>query len=310
MSIPLTEIACVIDKSGSMASLQSDAIGGFNHFLEDQKKLPGDAKLTLILFDHEITLVANGEKIQTIQPLDKSTYVPKGGTALLDAIGETIERIEGRFKETPETEKPQKVIIAILTDGEENSSSQYSQQQIFEEIKKKQEKEGWEFLFLGANQDAFSVAGKMSISAKNSATYETTSVGIKDAYNIISQKVTDCRTGIYKSPLIHSEDPSEEEPKIIIPVEEFAKVALEKKSSITIEANELNKIIQNLILAMQKIDSKRSLNSMFDEVMERMKISCDQCAYQFPPNSIPDKCKKCDQTALKLTFYLFKATQD
>jgi uncharacterized protein YegL len=117
----LTELVFILDRSGSMGTMAKEAIGGFNAFLEEQKKLPGEAKLTLALFDHQYSLVCNGKDIKDVEPLDDKTYVPRGTTALLDAIGRTIDDVGSRLSATTEAERPSKILVAILTDGQENA---------------------------------------------------------------------------------------------------------------------------------------------------------------------------------------------
>jgi uncharacterized protein YegL len=116
----------VLDRSGSMVDMATEAIGGFNSFLEDQQKAPGHAKLTLVLFDHEYIVAQDGRPVLKVEKLDTNSYQPRGRTALLDAIGRTILTVGERLDHTPEQERPDKVVIAILTDGLENASEQFS----------------------------------------------------------------------------------------------------------------------------------------------------------------------------------------
>jgi uncharacterized protein YegL len=172
-----TEIAFILDRSGSMESMTHAAISGFNEFLKAQQATLDDhgqpipATFTLILFDHEYLAVHNRQDIQTARPMNLETYVPRGNTALLDAIGRTIDHIGSELAATPEAERPAKVIIAILTDGEENSSRQFSMEDINRRITHQTEKYQWEFMFLGANQDAIATAARMGIHARHAATF-------------------------------------------------------------------------------------------------------------------------------------------
>jgi len=127
----LCEIGFVLDRSGSMNAMKEEAIGGINAFLESQQKLPGEARLTLVLFDHEYIVTYDGVPIKDVPPLDSHSYVPRGTTALLDAIGRTINTIGERLDKTPEPERPGKVIVAILTDGLENASQEFKRKEIF-----------------------------------------------------------------------------------------------------------------------------------------------------------------------------------
>ena len=131
----LTEIISIVDRSGSMQSILDDAIGGFNTFLAAQQRQPGEAKLSLILFDHEYQVVHQAVDIQQVEPLNQDTYVPRGSTALLDAVGKTIDAVGERLAATAESERPSQVIVSILTDGYENASQTYSKPKVAEMIK-------------------------------------------------------------------------------------------------------------------------------------------------------------------------------
>lgn len=181
-----THIAIVLDRSGSMNSVKSDTIGGFNHFLNDQKQAPGEATLTLAQFDHVYEVVHDHVEIHCVPPLDDRTYQPRAGTALLDAIGRTIDSLGARLAAMPEQDRPGKVICVILTDGMENASRQYSSEKVFEMIGHQQEKYGWEFVFLGANQDAIATAARMGIHAGSSLTYAASSEGTTSAWMSLS----------------------------------------------------------------------------------------------------------------------------
>ena len=188
MRADLTEIAFVLDRSGSMNPIADDAIGGFNTFLKDQQALPGQARLTLVLFDHEYLVVHNSVDIQAVGPLDSNTYVPRGMTALLDAVGRTIDDTGARLAATPEEQRPAKVIVAILTDGQENASRDYTFAKVSGMIKHQQEKYSWEFIFLAANQDAIAAAGALSIHAKDAIAFQPTGQGIRDANAALSSR--------------------------------------------------------------------------------------------------------------------------
>ena len=145
--------------------MAKEAIGGFNGFLESQQKLPGDARFTLVLFDHEYIVKYDERPIKDVPPLDEHTYVPRGTTALLDAIGRTIKTIGERLDKTPEPERTGKVIVAILNDGLENASQEFKPKQIRSMIEHQREKYAWEFIYLGANQDAIMVGETMGIAS-------------------------------------------------------------------------------------------------------------------------------------------------
>ncbi len=177
MNTDLTELAFILDRSGSMSSLASSAIEGFNHFLHEQQNAPGLARLTVVLFDDEYLVPAQSLPIVEVLPLDATSYVPRNNTALLDAIGRTIDELGARLHQTPEADRPGKVIIAILTDGLENASEHYTWGDVAKRIKHQTQTYQWEFLFLAANQDAIATAGQLHIAAENAATYQADGVG-------------------------------------------------------------------------------------------------------------------------------------
>jgi uncharacterized protein YegL len=191
----LTEIALVLDRSGSMASMAKEAIGGFNSFLESQQKASGQAKLTLVLFDHEYIVAQDGRPVQHVQKLDTRSYQPRGNTALLDAIGRTIKTVGERLDHTPEQERPGKVLIVILTDGLENASKEFSLKQINQMIQHQREVYSWEFIFLGAGQDAIQVANSLGISAASAVQFSGTPEGTEQAFEAIAQTSVAYRTG-------------------------------------------------------------------------------------------------------------------
>jgi len=189
MNVDLVEIACVVDRSGSMASICSDAIGGFNSFLASQKAQPGVTRFTLVLFDNEYQVVHTGTDIQFVADLNTTTFVPRGSTALLDAIGKTIDDIGNRLSQTPESERPGKVILAILTDGEENASVTYTPKKVEEMIRNQQEKYKWDVVFLAANQDAIKAAKKLAIPEENAYNFEPSAEGVKMAFGALNANV-------------------------------------------------------------------------------------------------------------------------
>lgn len=193
MNNDLVEIACVVDRSGSMQAIVSDAIGGFNSFLESQKGEPGAARLTLVLFDHEYQLAHAAVDIQKVPPLNDGTYEPRGTTALLDAVGRTIDDIGKRLAATPEAERPHKVIFAILTDGLENASRDYTYEKVASMIEHQRKVYGWEFLFLAANQDAIAAAGQLSIQAQDAVSFDATGEGVQQAYAAMSYSISERR---------------------------------------------------------------------------------------------------------------------
>ena len=189
-----TDITIILDRSGSMESIRGDTIGGFNRFLEDQQKAPGSATITLRQFDTEHDVIIDAADIASAKPLDRSTFVPRGSTALLDAIGMGIEATGKRLSAIPEDKRPAKVVFVIVTDGQENASKQFKIEKINEMITLQRGTYKWEFVFLGANQDAIATAAKMGVSAANSMTYAANSQGTSKAFAATSANLTSLRS--------------------------------------------------------------------------------------------------------------------
>jgi hypothetical protein len=206
----LIDITFVLDRSGSMSSCKDDTIGGFNSYISSQKDLKeGQVLFTLVQFDHEYDVVHRAKKVSDIPELNLMTFYPRGNTALLDAIGRSIEEAGQRFSKMKEEDKPEKVIFVILTDGQENSSKEYNIKQINEMISHQQSKYSWEFIFLGANQDAISTGCSLGISVGKSMTYSQTSIGTKAVFDSISRITTN-----YRGKKYDKTDFSEEERKL------------------------------------------------------------------------------------------------
>lgn len=163
MKKDLTELIVVLDESGSMGSVRNDTIGGFNTFLETHQKLPGEAKLTLVKFHTLTSILYDGVNVKEIKPLDNTTYFPGGGTALFDAVGKSIDIVSKRIQNSSDEEVPEKVIFLVLTDGEENSSKEYAKDKVFANIENMKKNFNWEFLFIGANQDAWTAGSSIGI---------------------------------------------------------------------------------------------------------------------------------------------------
>lgn len=178
------EIVAIVDRSGSMQSIATDAIGGFNKFLDDQKKQPGEATLTLCLFDHEHLYPYNNQPLPFVAPLTSTTYQPRGNTALYDAIGRTLSQLLAR--------SPERAIVVILTDGYENASTEYNQASV-KALITQAEARGWQVHYLGANQDAFAVGAAMG-SVRNT-TYTATGAGVRGAYASASLCTANYRVG-------------------------------------------------------------------------------------------------------------------
>jgi uncharacterized protein YegL len=189
-----TEIAFILDRSGSMQSISETAVAGFNELLGQQQKEHAQTpvRMSLVLFNTDYEVPFASVPAPELPRLDMKTYAPDGGTALLDAIGRTIDETGARLAAMPEAERPGKVIIAILTDGEENSSREYSAAHIADLIEAKKER-GWQFVFLAANQDAIATASALSIDAADALNFTCNEAGTADAFMEMSAKVSEKR---------------------------------------------------------------------------------------------------------------------
>lgn len=184
MRSDLTDITLVVDRSGSMSSVQDDAEGGVNSFIEEQAKEPGEALLTLVQFDTEYEFLHKGTDIKDVP---KYELHPRGMTALLDAVGRAINETGERLANMDEQDRPGLVIFVVMTDGHENSSREFSKAQVKEMIECQQNEYSWHFTFLGANQDAFAEAGGLGVRAAGVANYAMDKVTA--AYRGTSNKV-------------------------------------------------------------------------------------------------------------------------
>ena len=194
----LTEIVFVLNRSGSMTPLEEDTIGGFNEFIEKQRKIEGEAYITTVLFDTSYQVLHEHVALDEVKPLTKDDYSARGGTALLDAVGRTIDNLGVCLSNTPEEERPEHVIFVITTDGEENSSMSYSLQKVREMIAHQQEKYSWQFIFLGANMDAVSEAGKLGICASHAANFTPSHSGVRNMYSrALNDVVYSARIGFF-----------------------------------------------------------------------------------------------------------------
>lgn len=193
MNPNLTEIICVLDASGSMMPLRSDTIGGYNALLEQQKSEPGDAFVTTVLFNSTLETIHDHVLIYDVPPLTEKDYCPSGMTALLDAVGYTIEKVGKRLAATPENDRPANIIFVITTDGAENVSHLYSLSQIKEMIEHQQSKYAWQFLFIGAGIDAYQASSSIGINAAHTASYDASLDGINMVYTAASKGISSIR---------------------------------------------------------------------------------------------------------------------
>jgi hypothetical protein len=192
----LTSINVIIDESGSMDHLASDTIGSFNTFLADQKLAPGEAVFTLCTFSSDYRLVHDFVQLAGVPALDNKTYRPGGMTALLDAMGTTMNSVGAKLAAMPEEERPSKVIFMIITDGQENSSHRFTRDQIKSMVEHQRSTYQWEFVFMGANIDAITEGTSLGISASNSMNYSATSDGTQQLYENVSGSLKSYRGGV------------------------------------------------------------------------------------------------------------------
>jgi uncharacterized protein YegL len=193
MNKNLTEIIFLLDRSGSMAGLESDTIGGFNGFIKKQGQVEGETLVTTVLFDDEYEVLWNGIAANQAK-LTEEEYFVRGSTALLDAVGKTILDVGYRFSKASEELRPGKVIVVITTDGQENASKEFTYKKVKELIRHQQEKYNWEFIFMGANIDAAKEAESIGITIENAYNFEASEKGVEKMYNIVSEAVMEKRS--------------------------------------------------------------------------------------------------------------------
>ena len=191
----LTELVFILDKSGSMSGLELDTIGGFNSMLEKQKQEEGEALVTTALFDNNYELLHDRQNIKLIKPITRKEYYVGGSTALLDAIGTTINKIGKTLSETKEEERPDKVMFVIITDGMENSSYEFNHKRIKNMIEHQKLKYSWDFIFLGANIDAVETASSVGINADRAVSFISDKKGTQLNYKVLNEAVSSYRQG-------------------------------------------------------------------------------------------------------------------
>jgi len=184
--IARTELVFILDKSGSMGGLENDTIGGFNSFLESQKEGEGEVTVTTVLFSNNHTLLHDRLPIAAISPLTRKEYYVGGSTALLDAIGHTVNKIVNVQNSLNDNYKAQTVMVVIVTDGEENASREFSSSKVKSLIESKKE-EGWQFVFLGANIDAVETGSRFGIDAKRSYNYHADTKGTGAVFGAVAK---------------------------------------------------------------------------------------------------------------------------
>jgi len=187
-------IAVVLDRSGSMSVIRDDTVGGLNTFITENKKLPGTATFSLHQFDNVYETVIDRQDLQSVKLLTSEDFVPRGGTALLDAIGQTVNAVGNELAALAEADRPEKVILMIITDGYENCSKEFSRDKIFTMLKHQQEVYNWDVAYLGANQDAIAVGSTFGIGASGCMSYNATPEGAKMAFCSASNYSSTSRT--------------------------------------------------------------------------------------------------------------------
>ena len=195
MNKNLTELVFILDRSGSMAGLESDTIGGFNTLIEKQKKEAGEAFVSVVLFDSECEVIYDRVDLKKIEPMTDRQYYVRGCTALLDAVGGAVKHIANVHEYAREEDKPGRTLFVITTDGLENASRRWSAEEVKRLVKRQQEEYGWEFLFLGANIDAVTTASHFGIRADRAVRYNSDHTGTALNYEIVSEAVCRVRAG-------------------------------------------------------------------------------------------------------------------
>jgi len=189
----LTEMVFILDKSGSMAGLEADTIGGFNSMIERQKKLPGRALVSTVLFSYDSTVLHDRVDLHRIRPMTDREYAVGGGTALIDAIGGAVRHIGNVHKYVRAEDRPEHTVFVITTDGMENASRRYGSDEVKAMIRRQKERYGWEFLFLGANIDAVETAAHFGIAEDRAVTFRNDPIGQRLNYAKVGDAVSQLR---------------------------------------------------------------------------------------------------------------------
>jgi hypothetical protein len=206
-----TDIVVLLDRSGSMESIRADTIGGLNRFLKDQQALPGEARFTLYQFDSVgFDKTVDYQPVRDVRPLTEADFQPRAMTPLLDAMARTIMETGQRLEATPEPERPDRVVMVIVTDGQENVSREFTKAQVLEKVKHQTDIYGWMFLYLGANQDGIAVGQGLGINTQHAATYAATAKGVHASYQAVSNMVRQRRSGVSAAYIGYSAEDREE----------------------------------------------------------------------------------------------------
>ena len=195
----ITEMVFILDRSGSMGGLESDTIGGFNSMIKEQKGKKGEAYVTTILFDNKVETLHNRLPIAKVKPITEKDYFVRGSTALLDAVGSAVAKVDAARKDMAKKDIPAHTVFVITTDGLENASKEYTTKAV-KSLIEKHKKLGWEFVFIGANMDAVEAAGRIGIDRGNAVNYVNDGAGIGNVYKGVSKKLEATRNGDADSP--------------------------------------------------------------------------------------------------------------
>jgi uncharacterized protein YegL len=190
------ELILVLDASGSMEPRREETIHAVAAFIKDQKAQPGTGKLTVVMFADEVQPFYVGLPLEMAQPIAMEAYVPGGNTALLDAVGETIDCVGARLRSTPEADRPGRVVFMVITDGHENASTEFTKTQIRQKIEHQKTKYGWQFLFLGADPETFHEANRLGIHYAQTMSWEPVKGGIMRGMVATSNSVADYRNNV------------------------------------------------------------------------------------------------------------------
>ena len=190
-----TEIVFILDRSGSMAGLEADTIGGFNSLIQKQKREDGKAVVSTVLFDDKCEVLHDRKDLMEIASLTEEDYYVRGCTALLDAVGGAIHHIGNVHKYARPEDRPERTLFIITTDGMENASRKYGYEKVKRMIERQKERYGWEFLFLGANMDAVSVAGRFGIAPERAVRFHCDEKGTELNYRVLSETIANVRCG-------------------------------------------------------------------------------------------------------------------
>lgn len=184
-----TDITVVLDRSGSMAAIAPDVIAGLNAFIAAQQASPATVRFTLVQFDDEYEVVHADVPMHSVPPLTDTTFVPRGSTALLDAIGRSIVDTAARIARLAPEARPAHVVFVVQTDGEENASRELTREQVFAMIRRQERVHGWQFLFLAANQDAIAEGGRMGFQPDRSIDFDASGPEVRATFSILADKI-------------------------------------------------------------------------------------------------------------------------